>query len=98
MYSLNRGLEQDAIVLVPEQRRKSANPRRSQKGQTLHFALQEKQEPFSASDHHDVGHRAVWGIADTTADQNRRKVGMVPAACVRHDALRGLSCQPSWVA
>jgi hypothetical protein len=26
-------------------------------GQTLHFALQEKQRPFSASDHHEVGHR-----------------------------------------
>ena len=25
--------------------------------QTLHFALQEKQEPFPASGHHEVGHR-----------------------------------------
>ena len=28
-----------------------------EKGQSLHFALQEKQRPFSASDHHEVGHR-----------------------------------------
>jgi hypothetical protein len=25
-------------------------------GQTLHFALQEKQQPFSALDHDEVGH------------------------------------------
>jgi len=32
----------------------------------LHFALQEKQQPFSASDHHEVGHRSI-SIEDSSA-------------------------------
>jgi hypothetical protein len=30
------------------------NPGIDVMGQTLHFALQEKQQPFSASDHHEA--------------------------------------------
>jgi hypothetical protein len=44
-------------LLRPRSRRDSGHGGRSEKGQTLHFALQEKQRPFAASDHHEVGHR-----------------------------------------
>src|SRR3954470_22207841 len=56
---LGRVFINSSCPLRPESDRNTALPQNDAMCQTLHFAPQEKRQPVSASDHHEVGHRPV---------------------------------------